>query len=168
VLVAAPAIGFQLVAEVADIAAGRVEREVRRCGDAARGQLGVEVVEDGAGHLTHSPGRFDGDLAVADPVGDQFAPGAGVGTEVGEAGQTNAVQPERVRNRSEQRGERGFGVDGDVERAHGQTGAARCRAGDGDRGSGRLAVGRGAVAEAGEEFGAELGGHRLGMELQSP
>ncbi|HEX4224073.1 MAG TPA: hypothetical protein VHZ97_17025 [Pseudonocardiaceae bacterium] len=39
---------------------------------------------------------------------------------------------------------------------------------DGDRGSGRLAVGRGAVAEAGEEFGAELGGHRLGMELQAP
>jgi hypothetical protein len=33
-----------------------------------------------------------------------------------------------VRNRSEQRGERGFGVDGDVERAHGQAGAARCRA----------------------------------------
>jgi hypothetical protein len=81
------AVGLRLVAEVADVPAGEVERQAR-VGHAAQRELAPEVVEDALGEERRRPPRpLEAGDACRHVVADELRERAGAVAEEGEAGQ---------------------------------------------------------------------------------
>ena len=116
----AAALGLELVAEVAGVAAGEVERQLRGVGAQAR-ELALAVVEDALAPLLPPVGPVDREQPRGDVVAHDVAERAVGGAHEREARepgpQPRAVQPDGVVAVAVERGERDFGIAPRVERA---------------------------------------------------